>query len=28
VEEALKITADICIYTNANIRVEEIKCES
>ena len=25
VEEALKITADICVYTNANIRVEEIK---
>ncbi len=24
VEEALKITADICVYTNANIRVEEI----
>ncbi len=28
VEEALKITADICVYTNANIRVEEIKCGS
>jgi ATP-dependent HslUV protease subunit HslV len=25
VEEALKITAEICVYTNANIRVEEIK---
>ncbi len=25
VEEALKITADICVYTNANIRVEEFK---
>lgn len=25
VEESLKITADICIYTNANIHVEEIK---
>ena len=25
VEEALKITADICVYTNANIHVEEIK---
>ncbi len=25
VEEALKITADICVYTNANIRVEEVK---
>jgi len=28
VEEALKITAEICVYTNANIRVEEIKCGS
>jgi len=28
VEEALKITADICVYTNANIRVEEIECGS
>ncbi len=28
VEEALKITADICVYTNSNIRVEEIKCGS
>ena len=25
VEEALKITAEICVYTNANIHVEEIK---
>jgi ATP-dependent HslUV protease subunit HslV len=25
VEEALKITADICVYTNANIHVEEIE---
>lgn len=25
VEEALKISAEICIYTNENIRVEEIK---
>jgi ATP-dependent HslUV protease subunit HslV len=25
VEEALKITAEICVYTNTNIRVEEIK---
>ncbi|MFQ5686687.1 MAG: ATP-dependent protease subunit HslV [Candidatus Scalindua sp.] len=25
VEEALKITAEICVYTNANISVEEIK---
>ncbi len=25
VEEALKITADICVYTNANIRVEVFK---
>jgi len=25
VEEALKITADICVYTNANIRVEEVE---
>ena len=28
VEEALKITADICVYTNANISVEAIECGS
>lgn len=27
VEEALKITADICIYTNSNISVETLKSE-
>ncbi|MEE9259849.1 MAG: ATP-dependent protease subunit HslV, partial [Candidatus Scalindua sediminis] len=25
VEEALKITAEICVYTNTNIHVEEVK---
>ncbi|ODS31689.1 MAG: ATP-dependent protease peptidase subunit [Candidatus Scalindua rubra] len=25
VEEALKITAEICVYTNANIHVEDVK---
>ncbi len=28
VEEALKITAEICVYTNANIRVYECKSSS
>ena len=28
VEEALKITAEICVYTNSNIRVYECKCSS
>ena len=27
-EEALRITADICVYTNQNIHVEELACGS